>query len=74
VIWKYLSHQNILPFIGATLVVESRREKFEIVSEFMENGDIKTFIENNADANRLELVGFDLRLIDATERPPRPYS
>jgi len=74
VIWKHLSHQNILPFIGATLVIESKREKFEIVSEFMENGDIKTFIKNNADVNRLELVGFYSRLIDLTERPRRPYS
>ena len=67
VIWKNLSHPNILPFIGATLVTEQRCEKFEIVSEFMENGDIKTFIEQNADANRLELVGFDSHLIDLVE-------
>lgn len=74
VIWKYLSHPNILPFVGATLVIEPKREKFEIVSEFMENGDIRTFMENNADVNRLELVSFYSRLVDPTEQPLRPYS
>jgi len=74
VIWKYLSHPNILPFIDATLVTEPKCERFEIVSEFMENGDIVTFIKNNADVKRLELVGFGLRLIDLTERPLRPHS
>lgn len=67
-IWKYLSHPNILPFIGATLVTELGCEKFEIVSEFMENGDITTFIGQNPGVNRLELVGFGSRLTDLTER------
>jgi len=41
------------------MVTEPGREKYEIISEFMENGDIKTFIERNADVNRLELVGLN---------------
>ena len=59
VIWKNLSHPNILPFVGATLVTEQKREKYEIVSEFMVNEDIRAFIQRNKDVNRLELVGFD---------------
>lgn len=57
VIWKNLSHPNILPFIGAAMVTEPNHEKYEIVSEFMENGNIRSFIGQNAGANRLELVG-----------------
>ena len=59
VIWKNLSHPNILPFIGAALATEPNSEKYEIVSEFMENGNIINFMERNQDVNRLELVGFD---------------
>lgn len=56
VIWKYLNHPNILPFIGAAMVTEQGSEKYEILSEFMENGEIWRFIEKNRSANRLELV------------------
>ena len=41
--------------------------KLEIISEFMENGDINTFVLQNKDVNRLELVSFDLRLADPVE-------
>lgn len=64
VIWKNLSHPNILPFVGATLVTEQKREKYEIVSEFMVNGDIRTFIQRFKGVNRLELVGFHSRFIN----------
>lgn len=55
--WKNLSHPNILPLIGAAMVNEEGRAKYEIVSELMENGNINAFIKQNAHANRLELVG-----------------
>jgi hypothetical protein len=62
VIWKHLSHPNVLLFIGAAMVISSGEEvpgKYEIVSEFMENQTIVAFIKRNKDADRLELVGFD---------------
>ena len=59
VIWKNLSHQNVLQFIGAAIVTEPGQEKCEVVSEFMENGNINTFILKNEGVNRLELVSFD---------------
>ena len=59
VIWKHLSHPNVLPFIGATMVIGVGPEKYEIVSELMKNGNINAFIRRNGDVNRLELVGFD---------------
>jgi len=41
--------------------------KYEIVSEFMENEDINTFVKQNQGVNRPELVSFDLRLSGAVE-------
>jgi serine/threonine protein kinase len=47
--WKWLQHENILPFIGVT-------PKFAIVSDLMENGTIMDFITNHPRHNRLHLV------------------
>lgn len=52
----YLDHPNILPFIGAMMVTEPGHEKYEFVSEFMENGEIGKFLEKNRGVNRLELL------------------
>ena len=57
--WKSLSHPNVLPFIGAAMVIGEKPEKFEFVSELMKNGNINAYIKQNEDADRLELVGFD---------------
>jgi altronate dehydratase len=59
VIWKHLSHPNVLPFVGAAMVIGVGPEKYEIVSELMKNGNINAFIKRNGDVNRLELVGFN---------------
>lgn len=50
--WKWLQHENILPFIGVTLTPPL----FSIVSERMENGNIVDFIKARPDHNRLRLV------------------
>lgn len=43
-------------------------EKYELVSEFMENGTIDRFIvQQDKDVNRLELVSFDSHMIDLVE-------
>ncbi|KAF9642014.1 kinase-like protein, partial [Thelephora ganbajun] len=47
--WKWLQHENILPFVGVT-------PKFAIVSDFMENGNIMGFIEKHPRYNRLHLL------------------
>ena len=60
VIWKHLDHPNVLPFIGAMMVTEPGRERYEVLSEFMGNGDIRTFTRQNPDVNRLKLVGFHI--------------
>ena len=50
--WKWLHHENILPFIG----VFPKPPLFSIVSERMENGNVMNFIEARPDFNRLHLV------------------
>ena len=49
--WRALCHPNVLPLLGVTL-----GERFEMVSEWMENGNITEFIKTNRDVNRLRLV------------------
>ena len=48
--WKWLRHENVLPFVGVMFAPIS------IVSERMENGTIMDFIRVNQDYNRLHLV------------------
>jgi len=55
VAWRHLQHPNILPLLGVT-VGENR---FALVSEWMENGNINEFIERNQRVNRVELVRHD---------------
>ena len=50
--WKWLRHENILPFVGVMFAPSP----ISIVSERMENGNIIDFIKVNHDYNRLRLV------------------
>ena len=50
--WKWLRHENILPFVG----VLSKPPHFSIISERMENGSIMNFIRAHPNHNRLRLV------------------
>ena len=50
--WKWIRHENILPFVG----VLSKPPLFSIISERMENGNIMNFIQARPDYNRLRLV------------------
>ena len=52
VVWKNLRHPNVLPLLGVT--VSERR--FEMVSEWMEYGNINEFIEKDKRVNRTEPV------------------
>ena len=47
--WKWLQHENILPFVGVT-------PEFAIVSDLMEHGNVMEFIETHPRHNRLHLV------------------
>jgi len=51
--WKWLRHENILPFVGVTSVPTP----FSMVSVWMENGDITSFMKTSPDQNPFSLVG-----------------
>ena len=50
--WKWLRHENILPFVG----VSSIPPPFSMVSVWMENGNIMSFLKKNPDQNPFSLV------------------
>ena len=52
--WKFLHHPNVLPLIGVTMT----EARFEMISEWMVNGNINEFVKKNPEADRLKLVGF----------------
>jgi serine/threonine protein kinase len=51
VVWKRLTHPNIVPLLGVTLVPP------QLISEWMSGGDLLDYIKKNPDANRLGLAG-----------------
>ena len=55
--WKTLLHPNVLPLIGVTM----SETQFEMVSDWMGNGNLSEFVKAHPTANRLELVSFLLR-------------
>jgi len=50
--WKWLRHENILPFVGVMFAPSP----ISIVSERMDNGNIMEFIKVNRNYNRLRFV------------------
>ena len=50
--WKWLRHENVLPFVGVIFAPLP----ISIASERMENGNIMEFIQANQDYNRIHLV------------------
>ncbi|KAF9646422.1 hypothetical protein BDM02DRAFT_3021911 [Thelephora ganbajun] len=50
--WAWLRHENILPFIG----IATQPIRFSMVSEWMPNGDIMSFIAHNPNQNLFPLL------------------
>ena len=50
--WKYISHPNVLSFLG----VSETLFKFCIISPWMPNGNITEYIKRRRRVNRLQLV------------------
>ena len=50
VVWKRLRHPNVVSFIGVTTT------PLQIVSEWMPNGTLTTYVEQNPGANGVGLV------------------
>lgn len=53
-IWKRLSHPNILPLLGVSM--SNSPQYFRIISEWMPNGHVTEYIRSNPEVNRLRLV------------------
>ena len=52
--WKYLRHPNVLSLAGATM----SETRFEMVSDWMANGNISDFVKTHRDVDRHGIVGF----------------
>ncbi|KDQ52543.1 hypothetical protein JAAARDRAFT_50223 [Jaapia argillacea MUCL 33604] len=52
VVWKHLRHSNVIPFIG----VYATPSEFNLISPWMANGDIISFLKANLDADWQNLV------------------
>ena len=59
VAWKTLQHPNVLPLIGVTMT----DTQFTMVSDWMVNGNINSFVKTYPDVNRLELVSSSLKTL-----------
>ena len=51
IVWKHLSHPNIVPFKGVNL------EPLQLVSEWMPGGELRRYVQKNPGANLIRLVG-----------------
>ena len=51
VLWKRLTHENLLPFYGACMT-----DQFGMVSPWSKEGNIVSFTRKNPEVNRLRLV------------------
>lgn len=51
VVWKHLTHPNIVPLLGIT------PSPLQLVSEWMGGGDLTEYVKRNANVDRLGLVG-----------------
>lgn len=53
IIWSRLSHENILPLLG---FYGTGNDPISMVSPWMDNGNLTTYLKKNESANRQELV------------------
>jgi len=53
-VWKQLSHRNVLPFLGVSL--KQFTPSFCIISPWMDNGHVVSFLKRNPDHDRYAVV------------------
>ena len=66
--WKHLTHPNILSLLGITTT------PFQLISNWMSDGDLPGYIENNPSADRLRLVGAPPPIVVIPCLPPNQLS
>ena len=52
VVWKRISHPNIVPFLG----ISGAHTPLSMVSEWMPNGNVRDYVGENPETSRLHLV------------------
>ena len=50
-VWKHVSHPNVVPFKGTTL------EPLRLVADWMPGGELRDYVKKNRDINLVRLVG-----------------
>ena len=55
--WKRLTHPNIVPFLGITL------EPLQLISAWVSGEELRDYISNHPDTDRLDLAGVPLPLV-----------
>ena len=58
--WKRLEHKNIVPFLGVTT------NPLQLISKWMDGGDLRKYIGKHPDVNRLGLVSIPYFSFDPT--------
>ena len=62
-IWKRISHPNIVPFLG----VSEAPAPLSMVSEWMSNGNVRDYVSKNPETSRLQLVRRQVELYTGLE-------
>ena len=67
VMWKRLTHRNILPLLGITT------SPFQLISSWMAGGDLPEYIRKNPGVNRFGLVRVPPRCVNSMLTPVASY-
>ena len=56
IVWRQLRHENIAPFLGLCEDSELFRNRVALVSPWMSNGDLSSYLQKNPDVDRVPFV------------------
>jgi len=51
VVWKHLTHPNVLPLLGVTI------GPYQLISKWVSGGNLLGYVQKHPDADKLRLVG-----------------
>ena len=55
--WRRLNHRNLVPFLGYIVDTEGMTLGAGFVSPWCQNGNVKSYLRSNPNADRVALVG-----------------
>jgi len=56
ILWKDLDHANVLPFLGVNMNPAVCGPSFALISSWLPNGSIMSYMETNVDFDRIKAV------------------